>query len=43
MPDDFLEKLFKAYDFTLKEKADFVIKRLKINNKDLMEYMDRNN
>ena len=43
MPDDFLEKLFKTYDFTLKEKADFVIKRLKINNKDLMEYMDRNN
>ena len=42
MPDDFLEKLFIAYDFTLKEKADFVTKRLKINNKDLMEYMDRN-
>lgn len=42
MPDDFLEKLFIAYDFTLKEKADFVTKRLKINNKDLMEYMNRN-
>lgn len=43
MPDDFLEKLFTTYDFTLKEKADFVTKRLKINNKDLMEYMNRNN
>ncbi len=42
MPDDFLEKLFIAYDFTLKEKADFVTKRLKINNEDLTEYMDRN-
>ena len=42
MPDDFLEKLFIAYNFTLKEKADFVTKRLKINNKDLMEYMNRN-
>ena len=42
MPDDFLEKLFTTYDFTLKEKADFVTKRLKINNKDLTEYMDRN-
>ena len=42
MPDDLLEKLFITYDFTLKEKADFVTKRLKINNKDLRDYMDRN-
>ena len=42
MPDDFLEKLFIAYDFSFKEKADFVTKRLKINNEDLTEYMDRN-
>ena len=39
MPDDFLEKLFTTYDFTLKEKADFVTKRLKITDKDLQRYM----
>ncbi len=37
--DDFLKNLFTVYEFTSKEKIDFITKRLKITDKDLQRYM----
>lgn len=41
IPDDFFKKLFGVYGLTLKERSDFVSKRLKITTEDRIKYMNR--
>ena len=41
IPDNFLEDLFRIYNFTLKEKDDFITKELIVSDEDGRKFMNR--
>lgn len=41
IPDNFLEDLFGMYNFTSKEKDDFITKELLVSDEDRRKFMDR--
>ena len=41
IPDNFLEDLFGIYNFTSKEKDDFIKKELIVNDEDRRKFMNR--
>ena len=41
IPDNFLEDLFRIYNFTSKEKEEFITRRLVVSDEDRRRFMDR--
>ena len=41
IPDNFLEDLFRIYNFTSKEKDDFITKELIVSDEDRRKFMNR--
>ena len=41
IPDNFLENLFGIYNFTSKEKEEFITRRLVVSDEDGRKFMDR--
>ena len=41
LPDDFLKKLFGVYGLSLKERSDFVTKKLKLTTRDRNIFLNR--
>ena len=41
IPDNFLEDLFRIYNFTSKEKEEFITRELIVSDEDRRRFMDR--
>ena len=41
IPDNFLEDLFEIYNFTSKEKEEFITRELTVSDEDRRRFMDR--